>query len=700
MKIGLVGNPNVGKTTLFNSLTGANQYVGNWPGVTVEKKVGKLKKKKDIEIVDLPGIYSLSPYTSEEVVSRDFLLNENVDLIINIVDVTNLERNLFLTTQLLELNIPMILALNMSDLLKKDNIKIDIKAIESSLGVKCVEISALKNKGIDELIFEVSCINNLNSKFIYFDDDIEKVLIELEKLLPSKLNSKFNRWYAIKLFEKDQKIISKFNIDENKIDILIQDVLIKLDDDGESLINTARYLFINDNIDKFIERKNSNKVSLSDKIDKIVTNRFLALPIFILVMWVVYYVSVSSLGTIVTDWTNDVLFGEIVPNFISNGLNMLHVSGWLKSLVLDGIVAGVGAVLGFVPQLLILFFFLSILEECGYMSRVAFIMDRIFRRFGLSGKSFIPMLIGTGCSVPGIMASRTIENEANRRMTIMTTSFIPCGAKLPIIALISGAMFGGASWIAPSCYFLGIVAVICSGVILKKTKYFKGDVSPFIMELPAYHLPSFRIVLSSMWERGSSFIKKAGSIILLCTIILWFLSNFGFVDGKLVMVKDLSKGLLANIGNMIAWIFEPLGFGNWQSAVATFTGLIAKENVVGTFGIVYGFAGEVAEDGKEIWGLLSQHFNMISAYSFLAFNLLCAPCFAAIGAIKREMNNKKWTIFAIAYQCILAYASALCIYQIATFITTGIFTVFTFIAFVIVVVFIYLLFRKDRGYNG
>jgi len=694
IQVALVGNPNSGKTTLFNSLTGANQFVGNWPGVTVEKKEGKYKGDKEIRITDLPGIYSLSPYTLEEVVSREFLLNEKVDVILNIVDGSNLERNLYLTTQLLELGIPTVVAINMLDVIEKRGDKIDYDRLSKKLGCPILPISALKNKGIDELMNAVktAAIQPAYAKNIY-DNYINEVLDHLASTLPHHIDSHKQLFYSIKLLERDEKIIAELhiNVDESLISSLEQ----KYDDDSESIITDMRYTYIASLMKECYHKSHREQLTVSDKIDRIVTNRILALPIFALVMFIVYYVSVTSVGTIVTDWTNDVLFGEIIPPAIESFLTSIGCAEWLLHLIVDGIVAGVGAVLGFVPQMFVLFAFLAVLEDCGYMARVAFIMDRIFRKFGLSGKSFIPMLIGSGCGVPGIMASRTIESDRDRKMTIMTTTFIPCGAKLPIIALIAGALFNNAPWVSPSAYFLGVGAIVISGIILKKTKLFVGDPAPFVMEMPAYHAPRIMNVLRSMWERGWSFIKKAGTIILLSSIVLWFLQAYGFEDGSLTMVSDINNSILAMIGQTFAWIFTPLGWGNWQSAVATVTGLIAKENVVQTFGQLYGFV-EVAEDGAEIWSALATSFTALSAYSFLAFNLLCAPCFAAMGAIKREMNNGKWTLFAIGYQCVFAYAISLMIYQFGQLILNGIFGVGTIVALVILIGMIYLLLRKVK----
>ena len=705
VKIALAGNPNSGKTTLFNALTGSNQFVGNWPGVTVEKKEGKIKgyttKGEEAILVDLPGIYSLSPYTLEEVVSRNFLIGEKPDAIINIIDGTNLERNLYLTTQLTELGIPVIIAVNMMDLVRKNGEELNIDRLSKDTGCKVVEISALKGEGIDQLIQRAVAIAK-SGKNIQpahkFDGCVEHAIAHIEEALSGHVDESMERWYAVKLFERDEKVQESLNLAKALLDHIEEDIVScekEMEDDAESIITGERYNYIGSIIEDCYKKRVKKQMSVSDKIDSIVTNRFLALPIFAVVMFIVYYVSVTTVGTILTDWTNDTLFGEWIIPAAQTGLEAIGCADWLTGLLVDGIVSGVGAVLGFVPQMLVLFLFLAFLEGCGYMARIAFIMDRIFRKFGLSGKSFIPMLIGTGCGVPGVMASRTIENDRDRKMTIMTTTFIPCGAKLPIIALIAGALFDGAAWVAPSAYFVGIAAIICSGIILKKTKMFAGDPAPFVMELPAYHLPTVGNVLRSTWERGWSFIKKAGTIILLSTIFVWFAQSFGVEGGSFGMVEDMDNSILAAIGSGIAWIFTPLGWGNWKAAVAAITGLVAKENVVGTFGILYGF-GEVAEDGAEIWGSLAGFMTAVAAYSFLIFNLLCAPCFAAMGAIKREMNNAKWFWFAIGYQTILAYAASLCVYQVGTLITTGTFGIGTVVAFIIIVGFLYLLFRPYK----
>ena len=711
IRIALAGNPNCGKTTLFNALTGSNQFVGNWPGVTVEKKEGKLKGHKDVIIMDLPGIYSLSPYTLEEVVARNYLIAERPDAILNIVDGTNIERNLYLSTQLMELGIPVIMAINMMDIVEKSGDKIYIDKLSQKLGCEVVEISALKGTGIQKAAEKAVALANRKSSTVpvhTFSPKVESVLKDVEAKLGGDVPEEQRRFFAIKLLEKDNKIQGQMKRVPDVTEEISR-IEKELDDDTESIITNVRYVYISSIIEECYTKNKKEQLTISDKIDRIVTNRFLALPIFAVIMFLVYYVSVTTVGTWATDWANDGLFGEGfsffgldvpgIPVVIEGILTAVGCADWLQGLILDGIVAGVGAVLGFVPQMLVLFIFLAFLEACGYMARVAFIMDRIFRKFGLSGKSFIPMLIGSGCGVPGIMASRTIENDRDRKMTIMTTTFIPCGAKLPIIALIAGALFGGAAWVAPSAYFVGIAAIICSGIILKKTRLFSGNPAPFVMELPAYHMPTVGNVLRSMWERGWSFIKKAGTIILLSTIFVWFTSYFGWIDGQFRMLEDveLDHSILAAMGSAISWVFAPLGWGNWKSAVAAITGLVAKENVVGTFGILYGFA-EVAEDGSEIWGSLAGSMTAIAAYSFLVFNLLCAPCFAAMGAIKREMNNAKWFWIAVGYQTGLAYVVSLCVYQIGTLISTGSFGIFTVVAFAIIAGFIYLLVRPaDDG---
>ena len=706
IKIALAGNPNCGKTTLFNALTGSNQFVGNWPGVTVEKKEGKLKGHKDVTIMDLPGIYSLSPYTLEEVVARNYLINEMPDSIINIVDGTNLERNLYLSTQIMELGIPVVMAINMMDLVQKSGNKIHIDKLSKKLGCEVVEISALKGTGIMKAAEKAISAAQSKKKTVpvhEFAQDVEDAIKSVEDKLTGTVADAQKRFFAIKLIEKDDKIVEQMKSVPD-VSYEVKALEDKFDDDTESIITNERYVYISSIIGQcYTKSSTGKKLTTSDKIDRIVTNRWLALPIFAVVMWIVYYVSVSTVGGFVTDWTNDVLFGEIIPPAIESALEAVHCAAWLQGLILDGIVAGVGAVLGFVPQMLVLFLFLAFLESCGYMARVAFIMDRIFRKFGLSGKSFIPMLIGSGCGVPGVMASRTIENDRDRKMTIMTTTFVPCGAKLPIIAMIAGAFFDNSGWVSTSAYFVGIAAIICSGIILKKTKMFAGEPAPFVMELPAYHWPTVGNVLRSVWERAWSFIKKAGTIILLSTIVLWFLMGFGWEGGSFGMVEELNNSILAKIGSAIAWIFTPLGWTNagegWKMAVAAVSGLIAKENVVATFGMLFGFA-EVAEDGAEIWGNLAAVMTPVAAYGFLVFNLLCAPCFAAMGAIKREMNNAKWFWFAIGYQCGLAYVVALCIYQIGTLLTGGGFGLGTVVAFVLVAAFLYLLFRPYRESNS
>ena len=814
VKIALAGNPNCGKTTLFNALTGSNQFVGNWPGVTVEKKEGKLKGNKDVTITDLPGIYSLSPYTLEEVVARNYLINEKPDAIINIIDGTNIERNLYLSTQIMELGIPVIMAVNMVDLLERNGITLNASKLSEKLGCEVVEISALKGTGIREAAdkaVKLAKAGKVNQSVHKFDDGVETVIDAVKAKMGSDVAEEQKRFFAIKLLERDDKIgqLMKNVPDVSaEIDKLEKD----FDDDTESIITNERYVYISSIIDDCVKKNKKEKLTTSDKIDKIVTNRILALPIFAVVMFLVYYISMVTVGTAATDWANDGLFGDGfhlfgigtsayeevaeeygdsdaiiaayveslgddgetiadaidteaddydsdnavkaleelktmvtpsdsveytiedeetlettdeeanseditaaidlaikydgaapdpadygvwvpgIPVIIGNGLEAIHCADWLQGLILDGIVAGVGAVLGFVPQMLVLFLLLAILEACGYMARIAFIMDRIFRKFGLSGKSFIPILVGTGCGVPGIMASRTIENERDRRMTIMTTTFIPCGAKTPFIAMIAGAIFGGSPWVATSAYFIGMAAIIVSGIILKKTKLFSGDPAPFVMELPAYHIPTVGNVLRSMWERGWSFIKKAGTIILLSTIVVWFTTYFGFTDDGFRMLADdeIDMSILAKIGSAICWIFTPLGWGNWQAAVASITGLVAKENIVGTMGILYG-GGELSP-----YAALALEFTKLAGFSFLTFNLLCAPCFAAIGAIKREMNSAKWTWTAIGYQCGFAYLVSLCIYNIGRLIADGAFSFWTVIAFLLVIAFIYLLFRPTK----
>lgn len=790
IRIALAGNPNSGKTTLFNALTGSNQFVGNWPGVTVEKKEGKLKKHDDVVIMDLPGIYSLSPYTLEEVVARNYLINNRPDAILNIIDGTNLERNLYLTTQLTELGIPVVVAVNMMDVVKKNGDVIRIDELSRELGCRVVEISALKGTGVMEAAEEaVKAASGTKTVPQHsFSGVVEHALAHIEEAAVHGLPAEQQRWYAIKIFERDEKVLEQLKLDKAVLEHIEEDIKAaeeEMDDDAESIITNERYLYIASIIKGCYKKKGQGKLTVSDKIDRVVTNRWLALPIFAVVMFIVYFVSVTTVGTWATDWANDGVFGDGwhlfgigssayeeaaeeyavpgamveafetaaeeagldpaaaesltttaylydddgnveeelpvdfaaytkaaaleepdpaeygvwvpgLPVLIGAGLDAVNCADWLRGLILDGIVGGVGAVLGFVPQMLVLFIFLAFLESCGYMARIAFVMDRIFRKFGLSGKSFIPMLIGTGCGIPGIMASRTIENERDRRMTVMTTTFIPCGAKLPIIALIAGALFGGAWWVAPSAYFVGIAAIIVSGIMLKKTRMFAGDPAPFVMELPAYHLPTVGNVLRSMWERAWSFIKKAGTVILLSAIVLWFLQGFGVENGRFGMVEDLNNSILAVIGNAIAWLFIPLGWGNWQSAVAAITGLIAKENVVGTFGVLFGGFDEVAENGWQIWANMREVFTGLSAYSFLVFNLLCAPCFAAMGAIKREMNSAKWTFFAIGYQCVFAYAVSLVIYQLGMLFTGQGNVIGSLAAFAIVALILFLLFRPYR----
>ena len=715
IKIALAGNPNCGKTTLFNDLTGSNQYVGNWPGVTVEKKEGRLKGQKDVVIQDLPGIYSLSPYTLEEVVARGYLVNEKPDAILNIIDGTNIERNLYLTTQLIELGIPVVMAVNMIDLVRKNGDKIDLKKLSAELGCQAVEISALKGEGsmkAAEMAVAAAKSGKAGELPHVFTGSVEHAIAHIEESIQGKVDDRFLRWYAVKLFERDDKVQQELKLDKalaDHIDQHIADCEKEMDDDAESIITNQRYAYINTVVEKAVRKKaRVEHLTVSDKIDQVVTNRIFALPIFALIMFLMYALSMGtsiadggiSIGSFATDWTNDVLFGEIVPNALGGFLESVGVAGWLYGLIMDGIVAGVGAVLGFVPQMLVLFFLLSILEDIGYMARVAFIMDRIFRKFGLSGKSFIPMLVGTGCGVPGVMASRTIENERDRRMTIMTTCFIPCGAKMPIIGLFAGALFGGSSLVAVSAYFIGFAAIIISGIILKKTKLFAGDPAPFVMELPAYHVPAWGNVLRATWERGWSFIKRAGTVILASTIVLWFLQGFGFEDGVFGMVEDQDNSILAAVASALAWIFAPQGFGNWRATVASISGLIAKENVVGTLGVLYHFGGELSENGDEIWGEVANDYTAISAYSFMIFNLLCAPCFAAMGAIKREMNNGKWTAIAIGYMCLLAYCASLVVYQIGGLITGEVgFNIFTIVAVAIIVFTIYMLVRPNKYLN-
>ena len=711
IKIALAGNPNCGKTTLFNALTGSNQYVGNWPGVTVEKKEGRLRGHKDVIIQDLPGIYSLSPYTLEEVVARSYLVNEKPDAILNIVDGTNIERNLYLTTQLIELGLPVVVAVNMIDLVRKNGDTIDLAKLGTALGCEVVEMSALKGEGgLEAAEKAVALAQDRKAGELphVFTGSVEHALAHIEESIQGRVDEGYLRWYAIKLFERDEKVLEDLKLDKTLAEHLeehIADCEKELDDDAESIITNQRYAYINGVVSKAVKKKApKGSLSVSDKIDQIVTNRVLALPIFAVVMFCIYAIAMGgwpvSIGTMATDWANDVLFGELVPGAVDGILAALHVAegGVLYSLIQDGIVAGVGAGLGFVPQMLVLFFLLAIVEDIGYMARVAFIMDRIFRRFGLSGKSFIPMLVATGCGVPGIMASRTIEQDRDRKMTVMTTAFMPCGAKLPIIGLIAGAIFGGSAWVATSCYFIGIASIVISGIMLKKFKAFAGEPAPFVMELPAYHVPSAGNVLRATWERGWSFIKRAGTIILLSSIVIWFLQGFGFEGGAFGMVEEQDNSLLAAIGSALCFIFTPLGFGNWRATVATITGLVAKEEVVNTFGILYHFGGELSEAGDEIWSLVAADYTAVSAYSFMIFNLLCAPCFAAMGAIKREMNNVKWTLGAIGYMCLWAYVLALIVYQIGGLVTGELtFGIGTVVAAALVVMIIYLLFRK--GYQ-
>ena len=693
-KIALAGNPNCGKTTMFNDLTGSSQYVGNWPGVTVEKKEGKLRTNKQAIIQDLPGIYSLSPSTLEEVVTRNYLVGGHPDAMINIVDASNLERNLYLTTQLLEIGVPMVIALNMMDLVRKNGDQIDLKKLSEQLGCPIIQTSAVKGEGSSEVA--QAALSLAQSKAappapLVFSEQLEDILHTISHLIQGRCPAQNLRWYTIKLFERDEKALEQLSLDQSildEIESLRKQAEELFDDDTESIITHERYLTIANLLNGCYRKKANRQLTTSDKIDRIVTNRILALPIFALVMFVIYYLSITTVGTMMTDWVNDVLFTEIIPPAVEGWLVSLNTAPWLQSLLLDGVIAGVGAVLGFLPQMMVLFLLLALLEDCGYMARIAFIMDRIFRRFGLSGKSFIPMLIGLGCGVPAVQASRTIENDRDRKMTIMTTTFIPCSAKLPIIGLIAGALFNGSGWVATSAYFVGIAAIIVSGIILKKTTLFAGDPAPFVMELPAYHLPSIKGVLIHMWDRLKAFVRKAGTIIFLSSIVIWFLSSFNF---KLQMV-DTQQSILSSLGKLIAPLFAPLGWGHWEAAVGTITGLVAKENVVATLGILFGFA-EVAENGDEIWTLFAQNFTALSAYSFLVFNLLCAPCFAAIGAIRREMGSAKWTWIAIGYQCIFAYIISLIIFQLGNWVTTGILSIGTVVGILLLAVMVYLLVR-------
>ena len=708
IKIALAGNPNSGKTTLFNALTGSNQYVGNWPGVTVEKKEGRLKGQKDVIVQDLPGIYSLSPYTLEEVVSRTYLVGEKPDVILNIIDGTNIERNLYLTTQLIELGIPVVMAVNMIDLVRKNGDKIDLKKLGAQLGCRAVAISALKGEGATEaaeLAVAAAREGRAGELPHVFTGSVEHAIAHIEESIQGRVDERFLRWYAVKLFERDEKVQQELQLDQQTLAHIgahIVDCEKEMDDDAESIITNQRYAYINKVVTAAVHKQDrAGNMTVSDKIDRVVTNRIAALPIFACVMALIYAIAMGgfpiSIGTMATDWTNDVLFGEIVPPAVQGFMESVGCAPWLTGLVVDGIVAGVGAVLGFVPQMLVLFLLLSILEDIGYMARIAFIMDRIFRKFGLSGKSFIPMLVGTGCGVPGVMASRTIENDRDRKMTIMTTCFIPCGAKMPIIGLFAGALFGGSFLVAVSAYFIGVAAIVLSGIILKKTKLFAGDPAPFVMELPAYHIPAWGNVLRATWERGWSFIKRAGTVILASSVVLWFLQGFGFTDGAFGMVEDNNTSLLAAIGGVVDVVFAPLGFGTWQATVATVTGLIAKENVVSTFAVLFNYAGEVSEEGEEIWGMVADFFTPLTAYSFMVFNLLCAPCFAAMGAIKREMNNGKWTAIAIGYMCLLAYCTSLVIYQIGGLFTgETAFGLGTVAALAILAAVLYLLFRRNK----
>jgi ferrous iron transport protein B len=701
--IALAGNPNTGKTTLFNSLTGSNQYVGNWPGVTVEKKEGKLKGHKDITIADLPGIYSLSPYTLEEVVARNYLLNEKPNAIINIIDGTNLERNLYLTTQILELGIPVVIAVNMADVIAKSGDILDFDNLSKTLGCPVVEISALKSTGIDNLVAKAvaAAQSGATLKSLHdFDPKIEDALKKIGDSL-TQVSEATRRWYSIKIFERDEKILNQLSLPDSQMKTfegIIAAVEKEQDDDAESIITTERYSYIAKIIDRCYKKRNKNKVTLSDKIDRIVTNRILALPIFAIIMFVVYYISISNIGKVISDWINDTLFGKIIQPGVSNFLTNIGCAKWLIGLVSDGIIAGVGSVIGFLPQMLLLFFFLAFLEGCGYMARIAFVMDRIFRKFGLSGKSFIPILVGTGCGVPGVMASRTIESEHDRRMTVMTTTFIPCSAKVPVIALIAGSLFNGAAWVGPSAYFVGMAAIIISGIMLKKTALFAGDTTPFVIELPPYHMPTAGSIFRSMLERSTSFIKKAGTIILLASILIWLLSNFSFAGGSFGMTDDMDSSILAAVGGVIAHIFKPLGFGDWKFASAAITGLIAKENVVNTFGVLFHSSAEdLVDNSQPIWAALQAAITPLAAYSFLVFNLLCAPCFAAIGAIKREMSSGKWTLIAIGYECIFAYVISLIIYQLGIVFTGAAgFSIGTAVAIILIALIIFQLVRPAK----
>lgn len=713
LKIALAGNPNSGKTTLFNFLTGSNQYVGNWPGVTVEKKEGILKGHSDVTIQDLPGIYSLSPYSPEEVVTRTYLVNEHPDAILNIVDGTNIERNLYLTTQLIELGYPVVVAVNMIDLVRKNGDTIDLEKLSKALGCICIEISALKGEGgkeAAEKAVELAKNHKHGDRPHVFNGSVEHALAHIEEEIDEIVDVTYLRWYAIKLFERDEVVRKELALTEQTLAHLerhIVDCEREMDDDAESIIADQRYTYIGGVVGKAVKKKAAkHALSLSDRVDRIVTNRILALPIFAGVMFLMYAIAMGSfsfsIGTMGTDWANDVLFGEWMPSLFDRILTGLGVSGWLYALIMDGILAGVGAVLGFVPQILVLSLLLSILEDVGYMSRVAFIMDRVLRKFGLSGKSIIPMLVATGCGVPGILASRTIEQENDRKITVMTTGFIPCGAKMPIIGLFAGAVFGNSPLVATSAFFIGVSAVVISGVILKKFKTFAGKPAPFVMELPAYHLPSPRNVFYSTLDRGWDFVKRATTIVLLSSIVLWFLQSYGYVDGAFVAVEDSNVSFLANIGKLFAWIFYPLGWMGdmaWKATVATVTGLIAKEEVVMTFGTLYNFGGELSEAGDEIWKMVAADFGPVRAYSFMIFNLLCAPCFAAIGAIKREMGNAKWTWGTVAYMCGFAYVISMIVYQLVGFVLgEATFSVFTILAVLALVILLYLIFRK--GYKA
>ncbi|MCL2507610.1 MAG: ferrous iron transport protein B [Oscillospiraceae bacterium] len=704
IKIALAGNPNSGKTTMFNALTGSNQFVGNWPGVTVEKKEGRLKGDRNVVLIDLPGAYSLSPYTMEESLARDYLMNGRPDAILNLVDGTNLERNLYLTTQLRELDIPVVIALNMMDVVEKKGDLIDIDKLSIELGCEIIRVSALRGTGVDEAA--QAAVRAANARKTtppgpVFSGSVEHALAHIEEAVLHDLPENRQRFYAIKLFERDKKIVQSLKVDRNILGHIERDIKkceTQMDDDAESIIANERYNYIESIVKHCLKRKQRNRLGASDRIDSILTNRFLALPIFAVIMFLVYFISVTAVGGWASGWINGVLLGQMIPDAAGSFLTNVNAAGWLQSLILDGMLAGVGSVLGFVPQIFVLFFILAFLESCGYMSRIAFILDKIFRRFGLSGKSFIPMLVGTGCSVPGIMASRTIENEQDRRMTVITTSFMPCSAKLPLIALIAASLFGGAWWVGPSAYFIGIASIVISGLILKKTRLLRGKPAPFVMELPAYHMPPLKNLLRSTWERGWSFIKKAGTLILLSAMVIWFTYNFGFVGGRFTMVSDLSQGLLSKAGGAVAWFFAPLGFGNWQSAVATFTGLAAKENVVSTLGVL--LEGAETEQATASQVTASQAaaslFTAASAYSFLVFNLLCTPCAAAVGAIRREMNSAKWTLFALAYQTGFAYAVSLCIYQFAS-LGNGTFGLGSVAALFVTAFFLYVIFKPNKG---